>query len=270
MQRRKKTPTSTSINSGQLRLRVFAGPNGSGKSTVINYVRNVKVNNKPIDFGYYINADDIAVSLRAGSFTFNAYGVKAGNKEFRETALASGLINNEFPVEQFDNAYSLRSNKIKLKRAEADERLGQIIADFLRKKLLTERKKFSFETVFSHPSKLDIMKEAIRAGYKVYLYFVSTESPEINKFRVEARKKKDGHDVPPDKIVSRYFRSLEFLYEASQLAYQAFFFDNSVEGQDSAMFAHFKKEKDKKKWDRVDKKKVPHWFIKYYSEKIKK
>ena len=27
-----------------------------GKSTVINYVQNVKVNNKPIDFGYYINA----------------------------------------------------------------------------------------------------------------------------------------------------------------------------------------------------------------------
>ena len=270
MQRRKKVVTSASTDSGQLRLRIFAGPNGSGKSTVINYVRNVKVNNRAIDFGYYINGDDIAVLLRSGTFTFDPYDIKVANKEFQTVALASGLINDEFSRRQFDNSYSLRSNKIRLKNSKADERLAQIIADFLRKKLLYERKKFSFETVFSHHSKLDLMREAIQAGYKVYLYFVSTESPEINKFRVEARKRKEGHDVPPDKIVSRYFRSLEFLYEACQLAYQVFFFDNSVDGQDSVMFAHFKKEKDKKKWDRLDKRKVPHWFINYYSEKVKK
>ena len=114
------------------------------------------------------------------------------------------------------------------------------------------------------------MREAVAAGYKVYLYFVSTESPEINKFRVEARKKQGGHDVPADKIESRYYRSLDFLFEACQLAYQVFFFDNSIDGLDSVMFAHFKKEKNKKKWDTLDKKTVPRWFRKYYSDKVNK
>jgi predicted ABC-type ATPase len=149
-----------------------------------------------------------------------------------------------------------------------NERMAQIVADFLRKKLLAERKKFSFETVFSHPSKLEIMRQAAAAGYKVYLYFVSTESPLINEFRVKARVAKGGHHVPVDKIESRYYRSLDLLFEASQIAYQAYYFDNSKEGEDFTMFAHFKVVKNKKKWDRIDPDTVPSWFKKYYSQKI--
>jgi predicted ABC-type ATPase len=230
----------------------------------------MKVKGKRIDFGYYINADDIAGQLRTDSFTFNSFRLKVSKRDFHSVALASGLVNTEFTQTDFIDAHSFRSNKVKLKDIKAVERVAQIIADFLRKKLLNEKQKFSFETVFSHHSKLDIMREAVAEGYKVYLYFVSTESPDINIFRVEARKKLGGHDVPRDKIVSRYYRSLDFLYEACQLAYQVFFFDNSEDGQDSIMFAHFKKEKDVKKWDRLNKKKVPVWFRKYYSDKVSK
>ena len=55
------------ISKKQLRLRIFAGPNGSGKTTIINSVRAAKVNDKPIDFGNYINADDITRDLPADS-----------------------------------------------------------------------------------------------------------------------------------------------------------------------------------------------------------
>lgn len=253
----------------QLRLRVFAGPNGSGKSTVIHYVRNIRVENRPIDFGYYINADDIAAQLRDNSFSFAAFDLWVKPKEFSNLVTQSGLINNEFSLDNFHSAFTLRNNQLRLKTSAAVERLAQIIADFLRKRLLAERKKFSFETVFSHPSKLEIMKEAAAAGYKVYLYFVSTESPEINKFRVQARKAKNGHDVPEDKIVSRYYRSLDLLYDACQLAYQVFFFDNSKDGENSALFAHFKLVDRKKKWDRIKQDAVPGWFKKYYSDKVK-
>jgi predicted ABC-type ATPase len=111
------------------------------------------------------------------------------------------------------------------------------------------------------------MRQAAQEGYKVYLYFVSTESPVINKSRVAARKEKGGHDVPVDKIESRYYRSLDLLYEACQLSYQVFFFDNSEEGAELKMFAHFKKNGEKKVWDIVDTAEVPNWFIKYYSKK---
>ena len=68
----------------QLRLRVFAGPNGSGKSTVIQFVRNQKVNGKHIDFGIYINADDIAQKLRENTFSFDDYDLRVSNMEFTE------------------------------------------------------------------------------------------------------------------------------------------------------------------------------------------
>lgn len=251
----------------QLRLRVFAGPNGSGKSTVIEYVTKYKVKNKSIDFGFYINADDIAQQLKDSKFDITDFDITTSNKEFRETAVNSGLVNAEFPLDLFINSYTFRSNVIRLKSNAALERLAQIIADFLRKKLLQEKKRFSFETVFSHHSKLDIMREAKEQGYKVYLYFVSTESPEINKFRVEARVAQGGHNVEAAKIESRYYRSLEYLYEACQLAYQVFFFDNSREGENSKMFAHFKLEKGERKWDQLNED-TPEWFLEYYTAKI--
>jgi predicted ABC-type ATPase len=254
----------------QLRLRVFAGPNGSGKSTVIKDVRKYRANGRPIDFGYYINADDIAAFLRNTGLSFSDYNITVTNKEFRSIAQGSGLIGEQFDLAAFQESYSLRKNILKLRVKSADERLAQIVADFLRKKLLKEKRRFSFETVFSHRSKLDIMRQAAQEGYKVYLYFVSTESPVINKSRVAARKEKGGHDVPGDKIESRYFRSLDLLYEACQLSYQVFFFDNSVDNVDSLMFAHFKKKGDRKVWDRMKKKEVPNWFRKYYSDKISK
>ena len=252
-----------------LRMRLFAGPNGSGKSTVIQNIKNYRVNGEPIDFGIYINADDIAQKLRENALKLTDYSVSTTNKEFIQIALASGLVGKGFNEHAFKASYLLRKGAITLKNHKADERLAQIIADFLRKKLLSEKKKFSFETVFSHPSKLDIMREAANNGYKVYLYFISTESPEINKYRVDLRKKRGGHNVDEDKIFSRYYRSLEQLYDACQIAYQVFFWDNSTNGQNAKMFAHFKMSGKEKKWDPVIKKDIPNWFKKYYSEKIR-
>lgn len=251
-----------------LRMRVFAGPNGSGKSTVIKKVRNETVNGRPIDFGIYINADDIAQHLKKGPLKLSQYAIHITEDEFRSVVLESGLINEKFSAETFFSSYGFSKNAIHLRSIAAVERLAQIIADFLRKKLLAEKKRFSFETVFSHVGKLDIMQEAAAQGYKVYLYYVSTESADINVYRVAARKEKGGHDVPEHLVRSRYQRSLNLLYEASQIAYQAFYFDNSEDGTDAALFAHFKKSGDRKHWDDIDEQSVPVWFQAYYSDKI--
>jgi predicted ABC-type ATPase len=251
----------------QPRLRIFAGPNGSGKSTIIQAVKNHRVKDIPVDFGIYINADDIAKSLRTNGFSFYKTSPRATQKEFVSIALDSGLINKGFTKNQFIRCFQWNKNVITLINKDTNEILAQIIADFLRKKLLAEHKKFSFETVFSHKGKLDIMKEASEKGYKVYLYFVCTESPEINKFRVkEVRVKEGGHDVPEEKITSRYYRSLDLLFDAAQWAYQVYFFDNS--GDEFSLFAHFKKVKDKKVWVIPDPSKVPQWFLNYYSTKV--
>ena len=254
----------------ELRMRVFAGPNGSGKSTIINAVRKYKVKDIPLDFGIYVNADDILQNLLKSKFKFSDYQIETNDKEFQSVVLKSGLINKDFPESKFNNSYKFTKNSIRLKDLKdknANEHIAQFIADFLREKLLSERKKFSFETVFSHESKLDIMQRAKDAGYKVYLYFVSTETPEINIDRVGIRVKKGEHNVPPDKITKRYYRSHNLLYDAVKLSYQSIFFDNSKTGEDFKLFAQLKTIKGKKNWIRYDEDLFPEWFIKYYLKK---
>ena len=56
---------------------------------------------------------------------------------------------------------------------------------------------------------------------------MATEDPEINIARVRARVKKKGHHVDRDKIVSRYARTLDSLFDAVRLVNRAFLFDNS-------------------------------------------
>lgn len=65
---------------------------------------------------------------------------------------------------------------------------SSILSDFLRHLLLKTGETFSFETVFSHPSKLDFMKLANAHGYKCYLYFAAVNSAEISVKRVRQRE----------------------------------------------------------------------------------
>jgi len=253
----------------QLRLRVFAGPNGSGKSTVINSIRNSKENDRKLDFGVYINADDIAKAMNNDTFKFSQYKINCKRNEILSFASLSGLIMPEFTLEQLDSAIQINYNTFRLVKKQHLDRVSQIIARFLRETLLKAQKRFSFETVFSHESNLDIMKRAAEAGYKVYLYFVSTESPEINKYRVKLRVIEGGHDVPPDRIESRYYRSLDLIYDASEIAYQAFFFDNSLNDEPFKLVGHFKKNGKDKKWDELEEKDVAQWFKTHYLKKLK-
>uniref|UniRef100_UPI0040472299 hypothetical protein n=1 Tax=Roseivirga sp. TaxID=1964215 RepID=UPI0040472299 len=251
-------------------MRVFAGPNGSGKSTIINSVKQYEVNGVPIDFGIYINADLILQTLLVSPLKFLDFEIEVEKEDFIKTAIESGLVDVSFSEREFRNAFDISKNQLLLSDKIYGDRLAQITADFLRKKLLQMGRKFSFETVFSHSSKIDIMREASQRGYKVYLYFVSTEDPEINKFRVkEVRVKEGGHDVPEDKIESRYYRSLQLMFDAAQFSYQAYFFDNSRNGEGFRQFAHFKVVKGEKVWDPIDDvETLPYWFIKYYLGKV--
>lgn len=219
-----------------------------------------------------MNADDIAATLREKPLDFSDYEITTSLEEIHSTALESGLINEESLQEQFKVSFTFEDNHLKLVDPGFDERRAQILADFLRKKLLAEKKKFSFETVFSHESKLDIMRQAAQQRYKVYLYFVSTEDYQINQFRVENRVKQGGHNVSVDKIKSRYNRSLGLLHEAAQLTYQTFFFDNSLDRDTDSFepFLSFKMENGKKVWSKSDPDpdELPLWFIKYYLNQI--
>ena len=68
-----------------------------------------------------------------------------------------------------------------------------------------------------------------------YLYFVCTNSPDINVLRVQQRTREGGHDVPEEKIRVRYERSLANLTQAISIAYRTYLFDNS--GREASLLA---------------------------------
>ena len=227
---------------------------------------------KAIDFGIYINADDIARVLLDSRFEFSDYQVAPLSRtEFEAKAQATGLLEKRFDLAIFRQCYRLgRGGAVHLKRPEWNEHFAQVLAQILRESLLDTGHKLSFETVMSHPSKLEFMKRARACGYKVYLYFVCTEDPLINIERIKkVRVKLGGHDVPAEKIRWRYQRSLELLFDASELADQAYFFDNSSDVADQAAepFAHFKTIAGEQYWE-IDDQRIPHWFEVHYLDKL--
>ncbi len=105
--------------------------------------------------------------------------------------------------------------------------MAACIADFLRDELLAVRRSFSFETVMSHRSKIDFFARARAVGYRTYLYFIATDSPELNLDRVKTRVAAGGHDVPTEKVRERYERCLGLVRDVLAHAYRAYLFDNS-------------------------------------------
>lgn len=87
------------------------------------------------------------------------------------------------------------------------------IAGEMRRQLFARNEGFVFETVFSDPvgGKLSFLQEAVDTGYNVILCFIGIGSAEVSDERVALRVIQGGHDVPTDKIATRYPRTMENL-----------------------------------------------------------
>jgi predicted ABC-type ATPase len=105
---------------------------------------------------------------------------------------------------------------------------AQAIADQRREACIEAKRSLSFETVMSHPSKVDILLRAKAAGFFIQVFFVGTDDPRTNVERVSNRVAQGGHDVPQDRIIARWHRTMKLLHEAILAADQTFVFDNSA------------------------------------------
>lgn len=103
------------------------------------------------------------------------------------------------------------------------------MADALRRKLLSQRQSFAFETVFSDPvgDKLTFLEEAARLGYIILLCFIGLSGPQLSEERVAMRVSRGGHDVPTGKLKSRYPRTISNLKGAIRELPLVYVFDNS-------------------------------------------
>lgn len=102
------------------------------------------------------------------------------------------------------------------------------VAGTLRSALVEQGESFVFETVFSDPvgDKLAFLKDAAARGYTVILCFIGISGPEVSEQRVAMRVSQGGHDVPSDKLVTRYPRTLANLQVAIRELPNVWVFDN--------------------------------------------
>ena len=99
-------------------------------------------------------------------------------------------------------------------------------ADRLRTRYIESGVSFCAETVFSHPSKVQLVERAKANGYEVNLVYVHL-ADELYAARVLQRVSEGGHDVPAEKILVRVFRLRERVREALPMCDSAWLYDNS-------------------------------------------
>ena len=238
------------------RLRMFAGPNGSGKSTINSVIsKNL--------LGYYLNPDEIEKEVnKNGYLDVRDLGLQMETNEiitfFENHPLTERSERGNF----IDYISYIEKGFIDFANVGFDSYLSAILTDFLRHKFLEVGKSFTFETVMSSPDKIGILKKAQEQGYRTYLYYVATEDPQINLLRIGHRVNKGGHNVPNDKVISRYYRSLELLLEAIKYSNRAFIFDNS--GENKLWIAEIIDGFEIK----LQTENIPNWFQKYILEKL--
>ncbi|WP_076503164.1 hypothetical protein [Belliella pelovolcani] len=233
---------------------MFSGPNGSGKSTLIQEVK------KNYNVGFFINADEIEVKVNKFKFLdISEFTNKSINQNNWNSFLASLNTNDIRIKEEFPEI--IISDKFLICKKGINSYQAAIMAEFFRNILLENEKTFSFETVMSHPSKVDFLKKAKQAGFSTYLYFICTQDPKINIQRIINRVVKGGHDVDQQKTVQRYYRSLELLYDAFMISDRAFVIDSSNRNRDVIV------EKNKNIIT-IHNQNIPEWIAKYLLNKL--
>ncbi len=236
-------------------MRVFAGPNGSGKTTIFKKL----LEEKAINLGVYINADEIQEALNQnGTLSFSDYKLMVDEPQlqafFRQSQLSP--IKKNDPV--LWQKIRVDNNKFHT-TTTIDAYLSADLAEFIRRELLKSGQSFTYETVMSHPGKIQFLEEAQKLGYRVYLYYIATEDPDININRVDIRVSASGHAVDAATIRKRYYRSLENLKPALKKTNRAFIFDNS--GAKAFLVAEVTNGSSVNLDDLMER--PPHWFEKF-------
>ena len=173
----------------------------------------------------------------------------AGKSTFYEAYLAGlGLpfLNADaLAAESGMDAYEAAAQLAELRRILVDRRIG-----------------FVMETVLSDPvgAKIGFLAEALEQGFEVVLIFIGIADAEMSAERVASRVEAGGHDVPLEKIMARYERTLDNLQRAIARLPLVTIYDNSSFDEPYRLIAEFRAGKP----DRKPTGKDPAWVRKFF------
>ena len=138
------------------------------------------------------------------------------------------------PAMDYINADEIKKN-LKCNDLEAAQ-----LAEKQREEHLAQMSEFCFESVLSTERNIKLLQRAKEKGYFIRCYYILTADPMINVLRVKARAAAGGHDVPEEKIITRYDKALNLVKELVALCDICHIYDNSG----SRPFRIFKKRKE--------------------------
>jgi len=145
----------------------------------------------------------------------------AGKTTFYETVLKNRV------TAPFVNADFIQRDELKDPSMEASYAASRIAAE-RRETHIQKRESFVTETVFSHRSKLDLIKTARDAGFRIVVFHLDIISGDLAVARVNARIAEGGHPVPDDTVRQRYARNKTLIRQAVLLADVALLCDASA------------------------------------------
>lgn len=151
----------------------------------------------------------------------------AGPNGAGKTTLYEQLVAADRPGLPFVNADRIAADRFPGHEVEQAYEAAAI-ATRARDALIDARLDFCTETVFSHESKVDLVVEAVDAGYDVVLHVVMVPL-KLSAARVAARVASGGHAVPTGKLRTRYRRLWRHIATAVPHCARAVFYDNSAD-----------------------------------------
>ncbi len=160
----------------------------------------------------------------------------------------------------FINADIIQRDELKDPSGEAAYEAAKI-ASARRDDCLRSGRSFVTETVFSHPSKPEMLGAARKAGFRIVIFHLHLGSADLAVARVAARVDEGGHPVPENKIRERYARNQQLIHDAVLMADKGAVYDASRLNQAPRLLA--KTSLGQADWVTQD---LPEWFERLYAE----
>ena len=130
----------------------------------------------------------------------------SGKSTLYKTNFLNKDIKNSIRINTDEIVYSFGDWKNSIDQIKAGKMAIQ-----LRNKCFLEEKSFNEETTLTGKTIIKIIDKAKNLDYKIYLYYIGIDNPEIAKERVKNRIARGGHGISSNLIEKRYYESLQNL-----------------------------------------------------------
>ena len=146
----------------------------------------------------------------------------SGKSTLYKTNFLNKDIKNSIRINTDEIVYSFGDWKNSIDQIKAGKMAIQ-----LRNKCFLEEKSFNEETTLTGKTILKIIDKAKDLGYKIHLYYIGIDNPEIAKERVKNRVTRGGHGISSNLIEKRYYESLQNLEKIIYQCDSIEIYDNS-------------------------------------------